>query len=41
MLLKRAGALGLIDANVAAEAAEAYLAMRRRIHAAALNDERP
>ncbi|HEY2628845.1 MAG TPA: bifunctional [glutamate--ammonia ligase]-adenylyl-L-tyrosine phosphorylase/[glutamate--ammonia-ligase] adenylyltransferase [Usitatibacter sp.] len=39
MLLKRAGELGLIDAHVAAEAAEAYLAMRRRIHRAALNDE--
>jgi glutamate-ammonia-ligase adenylyltransferase len=38
-LLTRAGALGLIDAGLAAEAAEAYLAMRRRTHAAALNDE--
>jgi glutamate-ammonia-ligase adenylyltransferase len=38
-LLKRAGELGLIDVHVAVEAAEAYLAMRHRIHRAALNDE--
>ena len=38
-LLKRAGDLGLIDAKIAAEAADAYLAMRRRTHEAALNDE--
>jgi glutamate-ammonia-ligase adenylyltransferase len=38
-LLNRAGALGLIDAGHARAAADAYLAMRRRSHAAALNDE--
>jgi [glutamine synthetase] adenylyltransferase / [glutamine synthetase]-adenylyl-L-tyrosine phosphorylase len=38
-LLKRAGALGLIGPKVADAAAEAYLAMRRRTSAAALNDE--
>jgi len=38
-LLKRAGELGLIDPAIAGDAAEAYLAMRRRIHIAALNDE--
>jgi glutamate-ammonia-ligase adenylyltransferase len=38
-LLHRAGALGLVDAKVAAAAADAYLAMRRRSHQAALNDE--
>jgi glutamate-ammonia-ligase adenylyltransferase len=38
-LLKRMGSLGLIDAEIATEAAEAYLAMRQRIHRAALNDE--
>src|SRR5688572_7584629 len=38
-LLKRAGDLGLIDPGLAGEAAEAYLAMRRRTHDAALNDE--
>jgi glutamate-ammonia-ligase adenylyltransferase len=38
-LVNRAGALGLIDANVAAAAADAYLAMRRLAHQAALNDE--
>jgi glutamate-ammonia-ligase adenylyltransferase len=38
-LLKRAGELGLIDAGIAIAAADAYLAMRRRLHAAALNDE--
>ncbi|HEX4780235.1 MAG TPA: bifunctional [glutamate--ammonia ligase]-adenylyl-L-tyrosine phosphorylase/[glutamate--ammonia-ligase] adenylyltransferase [Usitatibacter sp.] len=39
MLLKRAGEAGLIDDAVAADAAEAYLAMRRRLHQAALDDE--
>jgi len=39
MLLKRAGDLGLIDARLALEAANAYLAMRKRTHEAALNDE--
>src|SRR5688572_18549921 len=38
-LLHRAGELGLIDPALAAAAAEAYLAMRRRAHQAALNDE--
>jgi glutamate-ammonia-ligase adenylyltransferase len=38
-LVKRAGDLGLIDPVLAGEAAEAYLAMRRRTHQAALNDE--
>jgi glutamate-ammonia-ligase adenylyltransferase len=38
-LLNRMGALGLIDASHAAAAADAYLAMRRRTHQAALNDE--
>ena len=38
-LLKRAGELGLIDAGVAVAAADAYLAMRRRQHQAALNDQ--
>ena len=38
-LLKRAGELGIIDAKLAAEAANAYLAMRKRTHEAALNDE--
>ena len=38
-LLKRAGSLGLIDDAVAVAAADAYLAMRRRSHDAALNDE--
>ena len=38
-LLKRAGELGLIDAGLAGAAADAYLAMRRRLHEAALNDE--
>jgi glutamate-ammonia-ligase adenylyltransferase len=38
-LLNRAGELALIDAAVAAQAADAYLAMRRRTHQAALNDE--
>ena len=39
MLLKRAGELGLIDAGIAAAAADAYLAMRRRLHQAALDGE--
>jgi glutamate-ammonia-ligase adenylyltransferase len=39
MLLHRAGELGLLDRALAAAAAEAYLAMRRRGHQAALNDE--
>ena len=38
-LLKRAADLGLVEAPVAVAAADAYLAMRRRVHAAALNDE--
>ena len=38
-LLNRAGALGLIEPALASAAADAYLAMRRRSHAAALNDE--
>jgi glutamate-ammonia-ligase adenylyltransferase len=38
-LLVRAGDLGLIDPMLARAAAEAYLAMRRRTHEAALNDE--
>ena len=38
-LLKRAGELGLIDPALAGQAADAYLAMRRRTHEAALNDE--
>jgi glutamate-ammonia-ligase adenylyltransferase len=38
-LLKRAADLDLIDAKVAGDAADAYLAMRRRTHQAALNDE--
>ena len=38
-LLKRAGELGLLDPAVAVAAADAYLAMRRRAHQAALNDE--
>jgi glutamate-ammonia-ligase adenylyltransferase len=38
-LLKRAGDLGLLDKKVAGDAADAYLAMRRRAHEAALNDE--
>ena len=39
MLLNRAGVLGLLDPALAAQAADAYLAMRRRAHQAALNDE--
>jgi glutamate-ammonia-ligase adenylyltransferase len=38
-LLNRAAERGLVEAGVAAAAADAYLAMRRRIHQAALNDE--
>jgi glutamate-ammonia-ligase adenylyltransferase len=38
-LLRRAGALGLIDEGVAIAAADAYLALRARAHRAALNDE--
>jgi glutamate-ammonia-ligase adenylyltransferase len=38
-LLNRAGALGLLDPGLASAAADAYLAMRRRAHQAALNDE--
>jgi glutamate-ammonia-ligase adenylyltransferase len=38
-LLKRAGDLGLIDNATAVDAANAYLALRRRAHQAALNDE--
>jgi glutamate-ammonia-ligase adenylyltransferase len=38
-LLHRAAERGLVDAGIAAAAADAYLAMRRRLHEAALNDE--
>jgi glutamate-ammonia-ligase adenylyltransferase len=38
-LLKRAGELKLIDAGTAGAAGDAYLAMRKRTHEAALNDE--
>ena len=38
-LLKRAGDLGLIDKTLTIDAANAYLAMRKRTHEAALNDE--
>ncbi len=38
-LLNRCAELGLLDPALAAGAAEAYLAMRRRTHQAALNDE--
>ncbi len=38
-LLNRAAERGLVETGVAAAAADAYLAMRRRIHQAALNDE--
>jgi len=39
MLLRRAAQLGLLDAAVAVPAAQAYLAMRKRTHQAALNDD--
>ena len=39
MLLKRAGNLGLIDNATAVDAADAYLALRKKAHQAALNDE--
>ncbi len=38
-LLKRASELGLLPREVAIPAADAYLAMRRRTHQSALNDE--
>ncbi|HET9576364.1 MAG TPA: bifunctional [glutamate--ammonia ligase]-adenylyl-L-tyrosine phosphorylase/[glutamate--ammonia-ligase] adenylyltransferase [Usitatibacter sp.] len=38
-LLRRAGDLGLLDPQVAAAAADAYLALRARAHRGALNDE--
>jgi [glutamine synthetase] adenylyltransferase / [glutamine synthetase]-adenylyl-L-tyrosine phosphorylase len=38
-LLRRAGALGLLDDAAAVAAADAYLALRARAHRAALNDE--
>ena len=38
-LLKRAGELGLLERGIAVAAADAYLAMRRRSHQAALNDQ--
>lgn len=38
-LLHRAGDLGLLDKATASDAANAYLAMRRRTHESALNDE--
>ena len=38
-LLRWAGELGILEAEVAEAAAEAYLALRRAAHAAALNDE--
>jgi glutamate-ammonia-ligase adenylyltransferase len=38
-LLKRAAELGLVESDIAVEAANAYLAMRARTHEAALNDE--
>jgi glutamate-ammonia-ligase adenylyltransferase len=37
-LLRRAAELGLLDAAIAIPAADAYLALRARAHAAALND---
>jgi glutamate-ammonia-ligase adenylyltransferase len=37
-LLRRAGELGLLDPAIAIPAADAYLALRARAHAAALND---
>ena len=38
-LLKRAGDLGIVPMPVAVAAADAYLALRARTHAASLNDE--
>ena len=38
-LLKRAGDLGIVPVPVAVAAADAYLALRARTHAASLNDE--
>ncbi len=38
-LLRRAGSLDLIEESTAIAAGDAYLAMRRRIHLAALNDD--
>jgi [glutamine synthetase] adenylyltransferase / [glutamine synthetase]-adenylyl-L-tyrosine phosphorylase len=38
-LLNRAGELGIVPARVVAAAADAYLALRARAHAASLNDE--
>ena len=38
-LLRRAGECGLVDPDLAAAAGDAYLAFRRRLHDAALNDE--
>jgi len=38
-LLRRAAALGLLPESIAHPAADAYLAMRRRTHEAALNDQ--
>ncbi len=38
-LLKRAAELGLVEPEIAVDAANAYLAMRARTHEAALNDE--
>ncbi|MBZ0250788.1 MAG: bifunctional glutamine synthetase adenylyltransferase/deadenyltransferase, partial [Burkholderiales bacterium] len=38
-LLNRAGEMGIVPKEVAAAAAEAYLALRARTHAASLNDE--
>jgi glutamate-ammonia-ligase adenylyltransferase len=38
-LLRRAGDLGILEPSLAAAAADAYLALRARSHAAALNDE--
>jgi glutamate-ammonia-ligase adenylyltransferase len=39
MLLRRCADLGLVEADIAIDAANAYLAMRARTHEAALNDE--
>jgi glutamate-ammonia-ligase adenylyltransferase len=39
MLLRRAADAGLVDSAIAAAAADAYLAMRRRVHEASLNDQ--